>query len=212
MNIAKRTATFIEQANDKVIVAGYGSLLSEYSRQTYSNIMGVTIDAVVHGWERAWITRSMPEKQTYVGALPNRSHSLNAQLICLSFDASFEAREKDYRFTEISSAQLELEHAYQSNKHLLDVLANTPIYICETLQKWPANESFPVNYSYVQTCLMGCYESGGMARVIEFIQRTSLWLSGNIYNDLADPKYPRASQLRDTPWDIQHLIDKHARS
>ena len=66
---------------EKHMVLGYGSLLSKCSRERYSNIFTEGVPVTVAGFERAWVTRSLQEQQTYVGAVANAHSKLNAQLI-----------------------------------------------------------------------------------------------------------------------------------
>lgn len=187
--------TFKQQAQNKVIVAGYGSLLSEYSRRYFNQIDSVGIAVTVKNWERAWITRSQNEQQTYVGAIPNKLKTLNAQLIALTLDDDFTRREQDYRFTPLLPEQVQFDRHTQN---LLGFdkwqswLISQQIYICETLSVMPTSPDFPVNLSYVNTCVQGCFESGGLACVDAFFDTTSNWQTTHFNDDLSRTKYPRS--------------------
>jgi hypothetical protein len=200
MNITLRAQQniidFIESAKAKVLIAGYGSLLSQYSRQTYSQIMGPSLAVTIEGWERDWITRSLSEKQTYVGAIPNKTSHLSAQLLALQFDANFEKREQDYRFTKILPHSILIEDTgAQQNTALQELLLKTPIYICETLAIKPSTLKYPVSLSYVETCLAGSYEKSGEKGVKAFFDSTSGWKNTHFHDDRENHRYPRSSPV-----------------
>jgi len=231
MTTAKQIKQFIRDTENKVLIAGYGSLLSQYSRQTYSKIVSTSLPVEVGGWKRAWITRSLSEQQTYAGAVPCRHSRISAQLIPLAFDESFTEREKDYRFTRLRNEDITLLGALERNKHsveshegnidttdnannqqaLREVLDRVPIYICETLDIQESNESFPVNYSYINTCLQGAYETQQDAGVDAFFAHTQGWQSGVFYDDSAKVRYPRSTPAKTPPWNTTTLIAKYAK-
>ena len=66
---------YLNKLDESHIVLGYGSLLSRDSRERYSQINTLGIPVMVSGFERAWVTRSIQEQQTYVGAIKNSSKS-----------------------------------------------------------------------------------------------------------------------------------------
>lgn len=205
----KHIQTFLEQAKGKTIVAGYGSLLSQYSRQHFSQIDSLVIPVLVHNWERSWITRSLPEKQTYVGAKPELGACINACVLALDIDPSFQQREQDYRFTLLEPRAIEFLLPSELTNHG-EVLQEQAIYICESLEINPANETYPVSYSYIHTCLLGAQELMGAKGIEEFFQYTKGWNSSSFINDSASPKYPRAAPLELGTLDIAALIKRHA--
>jgi hypothetical protein len=189
---------FIKQAEGKVLVAGYGSLLNHYSRFTFSQIDCIALPAIIQGWQRAWITRSISENQTYVGATPNTNARLNAHLIALEFDDSFEKREQDYKFTALSPETILLARPeFTLHKGLTSLLEKQPVYICETLDVQPSDANYPVNFSYILTCLQGCFEMDGAAGVASFLDLTQEWRDAIVVDDLVNPKYPRPTVLND---------------
>ena len=52
----------------------------------------------------------------------------------------------------------------------------------------------PINQTYVDTCLIGCLESGSERVIEQFIETTYGWENG-WYNDRIRPQYPRAAVL-----------------
>ena len=201
---------FINDSQNKVLIAGYGSLLSQYSRKTFSKIDVSTLNVNVNGWQRGWLTRSLPEKQTYASAVKSARHFLSAKLIPLSFDKDFEKREQDYRFTLVALNDIELTDGNTTMCHkVITLLETTPIYICESLQLHESDTSYPVNYSYVDTCLTGCYETNGKQGIDDFFKSTDGWSSAKFYNDSRAPCYPRATPIENPIWSTKALIDKH---
>lgn len=209
MNNENEIDTFVKHTQNKVLVAGYGSLLSQYSRQTFSNISSLGLSVLVKGWERNWITRSISEKQTYAGAVPNKGKALSAQLIALQFDEDFEKREQDYRFTQLDLSCLDIILPLaKTNEELLLQLSKTPIYICETLAIAPTTINFPVNLSYVETCLAGSYELSGNGGVESFFSHTYGWDKTHFNDDRNLHLYPRSTPVKKAQWDIMALISK----
>lgn len=209
MNSENEIDVFIEQAENKVLVAGYGSLLSEYSRRRYSNINSLGLSVLVQGWERNWITRSETEKQTYAGAIPNQHATLSAQIIALEFNDDFEKREQDYRFTKIDLDSIEIIPSLAcAHQELMLQLSKIPIYICETLAIAPSTDCFPVNISYIETCLAGSYELSGTNGVETFFKHTQGWDTSYINDDRSSHLYPRSTPVNIAPWNIKTLLAK----
>ena len=175
------------------IVVGYGSLLSQKSRDLYSNIRSFSLPVTVNGWERGWVTRSIEEKQTYVGAYQNINSHFNGQAFYTDIDEQLLKREQDYRFSKLRLEQLTFTSAISDS--MLDMLSTCNVYVCETLKlELPCNE-FPVNSSYIDTCLTGCFEAGGIEEARRFVSTTKYWPMEYKQNDRSMPKYPRAAPV-----------------
>lgn len=204
---------FIHDAQNKVIIAGYGSLLSQYSRETYSQILSTSLAVDVKGWQRGWITRSTTEHQTYAGAVPDSNSRLCAQLIALQFDEKFEKREKDYRFSRLQLSDIDLNEIQAKHQNsqaweaLLRLLDSVPIYICETLDAQTSSTDFPVNYSYINTCIQGSYEKRANAGIASFFEHTQGWDSGVFNDDITNPLYSRATISQNLLWNTKSLIE-----
>lgn len=189
----KELAKWLQSQTEKHMVLGYGSLLSKDSRERYSNIFIQGIPVTVSGFERAWVTRSVEEKQTYVGAAANATSKLNAQLVPTKINPALQEREKDYRFVEVSPQNLNFHLHHPDNATWLeDTLSQFSFWICETLACEPASEAYPVHQTYIDTCLAGCLEHGGQEEAKRFIAQTSLWEHPRV-NDRVAPQYPRAA-------------------
>lgn len=182
------------------IVVGYGSLLSQKSRELYSNIKSFALPVTVNGWERGWVTRSTEEEQTYVGAYQNSHSHFNGQAFCTDIDEQLLKREKDYRFSKIRLEQLEFLPVLSDS--MLDVLSNCNIYLCETLKLKLPSDQFPVNSSYIDTCLTGCFEIGGIEEAQRFVSSTKHWPREHKHNDRSKPRYPRAASVYKSETDI----------
>ena len=168
-------------------IFGYGSLLSEYSRQHYSNIHTPVKAATVTGWVRAWCATYPDEGATYAGALRDASGRLDGVLIPSEIDQNLAQRERGYTFSRLEVDDLVLSGLDQtlSDKDL--------VWICETLISDVANIDNPLPQSYVDTCISGCMESQGVDGATRFIQQTKCWDVAWV-NDrhlFSTPIYPR---------------------
>ena len=196
---------WLESLTSQHVVVGYGSLLSKDSRERFSNIHTTSLPVTVQGFERAWVTRSIQEKQTYVGAVTKSSSQLNAQLIPTDINPSLKEREKDYRFVKVNLQDIAFVNEGLDNLCLsYDALEQLSFWICETLDCVPPSLDFPVNQSYVDTCLSGCLEHGGVEEAKAFFATTQLWEHPRS-NDRKNPQYPRAAKVSR---DIQDEIDR----
>jgi hypothetical protein len=173
------------------ILVGYGSLMSKQSRDTHSNIRSLPLPVIVNGWERAWVTKSNDEKQTYVGAYRNNASSFNGHAFYTNIDEKLLQREQDYRFSKLKLDQLDFDSGI--NTSMLEVLSNCTVYVCETLERTTPSREFPVNASYIDTCLKGCLDVGGIEEVKRFIKTTKHCPDVFKLDDRLKPKYPRAA-------------------
>lgn len=179
--------------SSNTIILAYGSLLNKTSREEHNNIKVSGMPVIVRGWERGWLTRSFSEQQTYVGAKRNSTTSLTALAIPSHIDESLLEREKDYRFTEVSSKQVSY-----TNGEMIDCepsFERKKFYICETLEEHPPNLEYPIHQSYIDTCLAGALEANGETWLTAFLKTTSTWPSKFIVNDRKNPMYPRSAPV-----------------
>lgn len=98
--------SWLDQIKNKTIVLGYGSLMNNSSRKNYNNINSLSVPVKVEGWTREWITRSIDEEQTYVGAIRNKSSVINAQAVPSVIDEKLLKREVDYRFVKVHPSSI----------------------------------------------------------------------------------------------------------
>lgn len=186
--------SWMRLAENKPLVLGYGSLMSSDSRRRFSNIEHHGLMVQVTGYKRAWITRSLEEQQTYVGALPDERGSLNAQLIAADMDPALAEREKDYQFERVPASQIVSHLASEQATALQDFLNDKRVYICRSLASYPAEADFPIHRSYVDTCMAGCLEAGGEAAARAFVEQTGHW-NQHLVDDRHNPQYPRAARV-----------------
>tara|TARA_R110002073_G_scaffold2899_6_gene18764 strand:- start:2920 stop:3510 length:591 start_codon:yes stop_codon:yes gene_type:complete len=169
---------------------GYGSLLSAYSRQTYSNLHTPVIPVMVSGWQRGWTTRYGDEVATYLGVRPAAGASLSAALVPTQITEDLRHRERGYDFTPVDRKTVRLLH---KNSGATD-LDNARFWIVVNRQQIHADETHPIPQSYIDTCLLGCLETGGRKMAEHFIQSTERW-DGHRVNDRdwPTPLYPRGT-------------------
>ncbi|TDF35686.1 gamma-glutamylcyclotransferase [Alteromonadaceae bacterium M269] len=177
-------------------IVGYGSLLSHDSRLNHSQINEKAYPLELRGWQRSWVTRSLEEKQTYVGATRQLGAMMNGALIpTQEITLELEERESDYRFTRLTVDDFSFEAYLPEAESLLkEQLVSSNIWVCETLMVNNADDNYPVNQSYVDTCLIGCLEVGGSAFAMQFIKQTLGWDNAWV-NDRIAKRYPRYARI-----------------
>jgi hypothetical protein len=209
MHTIKDILNWLESEASQDYVLGYGSLMSHSSRSQYSNIHCPSVMVNVAGYQRGWVTRSLPEQQTYVGAWENQNAKLNAQLVPVTFSADFAKREQDYEFVQVDIEQIDVSIAPES-KHIHEHLAEKRVWICRTLETQTAETSHPVNASYVATCLVGCLETGDEVHAHDFFSHTHHW-PDKLFDDLDKPNYPRAAALTSSQKNkIRQLLNNYS--
>ncbi|OLF81436.1 hypothetical protein AWH62_01840 [Maricaulis sp. W15] len=169
---------------------GYGSLLSSYSRRTYSKIESVIRPVVATGWRRGWTVRYGDEAATYAGVRQAPGQVLHAALVPTRITAELRHRERGYVFTEVDPATV---HPAGSDK---SALPDGRYWIVVNREQLRADSAHPIPQTYVDTCLAGCLETGGEARARAFIEATELWDAPWVNDrDSAAPLYPRRTPL-----------------
>lgn len=176
------------------LIVGYGSLMNADSRLRYSHIEHQGVMVTVQGFHRGWITRSEQEQQTYVGAVAEAGSQLNAQLIPTAMSPALAEREKDYRFVQVAPQALQTQLSTPVHEYLQTRLADYALWICQTLTEYPANQAYPVSQTYIDTCLAGCLEYGGVDQARQFIKSTSHWPT-HVRADREQPFYPRPGRV-----------------
>ena len=178
----------------KHIIIGYGSLLSHDSRLRHSDINAESVPVSIEGYQRAWITRSSGEKQTYVGAKASAQSVLNGVLLPIEeISPELQVREQDYRFVAVELTQVSLHFDHHHLEHM-EVLSEKSIWLCESLGHQQADQHHPVYQSYIDTCIQGCLETGARGFAEEFVRSTHFWEDYWV-NDRSSPRYPRYARL-----------------
>lgn len=186
-------------SNKQDYLIGYGSLLSHDSRSRFSNVVCPNIPVVVHGWRREWLARGLAEFQTGLGVSQVESASLNAVLLPIEqISDELRHREQDYRFVQVDHTKVT---ASQQSPLALAELAkisadpeHKKIWICANLHKYQANLDYPIYQTYIDTCLVGCFDSSIDNFAADFIQNTHFWQHTWI-NDRHKAQYPRAATV-----------------
>ena len=173
-------------------VIGYGSLLSGYSRRTYSGIQEGVLPVRAHGWRRGWTVRYPDEAATYAGVRTAPGHVLDAALVPTLITPELKHRERGYVFTEVPRGTVEPARPG-------DRLPEGRFWIVVNREQVRADAEHPIPQSYVDTCLAGCLETGGDVLASAFIRHTELWDAHWVDDrDAEQPLYPRL-----TPVDAQ---------
>tara|TARA_R110002096_G_scaffold113200_2_gene246225 strand:- start:115 stop:705 length:591 start_codon:yes stop_codon:yes gene_type:complete len=169
---------------------GYGSLLSAYSRQTYSNLHTPVIPVMVSGWQRGWSTRYGDEAATYLGVRQAAGASLSAALVPTQITDALRHRERGYDFTPVDGVAVRLLH---ENAAASD-LDTARFWIVVNREQSRADQDHPIAQSYIDTCMIGCLENGGTPMARHFIDSTELWDGHRVDDrDWPTPLYPRGT-------------------
>ncbi|MDF1768879.1 hypothetical protein [Maricaulis sp.] len=169
---------------------GYGSLLSGYSRRTYSGIEAEVRPVVATGWRRGWTVRYGDEAATYAGVRHAPGHHLHAALVPTEITPGLRHRERGYVFTQVAPGSVHPDDGSRAP------LPAGRYWIVVNREQVRADHDHPIPQTYVDTCLSGCLETGGEARARAFIQATELWDAPWINDrDSQAPLYPRRTPL-----------------
>lgn len=176
---------------------GYGSLLSHDSRSRFTNVVCPNIPVVVHGWRREWLARGLTDLQTGLGVSEVASASLNAVLLPIEqITDELRLREQDYQFVQVDHTKVIASQASPIALTELAKISAEPeykkIWICANLHKHQANFDYPIYQTYLDTCLVGCFDSSINNFAEDFIQNTHFWEHAWI-NDRHQAQYPRAA-------------------
>ena len=187
-------------------IFGYGSLLSAYSREHYSDIRSSITSATISGWSRSWCAVYPDEGATYAGALPDTKQDLDGVLIASEINQALAERERGYRFTRLEVGDL------SACSGDLELSENDQVWICETLSINASCQANPLPQSYVDTCISGCIESQGVSAASRFIQQTNgwdcVWVNDRHLN--RTPIYPRYTPISgEQAVLIDSLLEQH---
>lgn len=174
-------------------IIGYGSLLSAYSRETYSNLHTSIAPVMVAGWQRGWSTRYGDEAATYLGVRRLPGAQLSAALVPSRITAEIRHRERGYDFTPVDRADIALTGESPTGE-ILDGLETARFWIVVNRDQLRADQHHPIAQSYIDTCLIGCLETGGAEMARHFVETTEMW-DGHRVNDRdwPTPLYPRGT-------------------
>lgn len=187
-------------------IFGYGSLLSAYSREHYSDIHSIVTTATLSGWNRSWCAVYPDEGATYAGAVPDSNQDLDGVLIASDIGPDITQRERGYQFTQVATDKLSVVDG------ALEITGQDQVWVCQTLSIDAPSVSNPLPQSYVDTCLSGCIESQGIDAASRFIQQTQgwdcVWRNDRHLNNT--PIYPRYTPVSaDEAQLIDSLLDQH---
>ena len=190
-------------------IVSYGSLLSHDSRQRFSGFGGALIPVTIVGMTRHWTTRYDDEFQTYVGATHDSDAVMNAALaLTPTVTPELRKRERYYDISPVDLADLILHVDETERDELTEALRTKKLWICESKKLDPANREYPFVQTYVDTCLVGCLETGVDRFAHNFVETTKGWETGWC-NDRESPRYPRAARVdKATQQKIDQILEE----
>ncbi|MEM7457320.1 MAG: gamma-glutamylcyclotransferase [Planctomycetota bacterium] len=150
-------------------ILSYGSLLSRQSRVDYSAITADVYPALVSGWKRGWCVRHLEELTTHAGAIRDNGSTMHCVLVPTELNDDIREREKYYDFVEVERSDVEFPEGVP------DAAAEGKFWICQPKAIQFPDSDFPLSQSYVDTCLIGCIETGISDWPVGFILATAGW-------------------------------------
>jgi tetratricopeptide (TPR) repeat protein len=173
----------VQESGGRAYIFGYGSLINNESR-CGSNGMKANQAALVHikasfGFSRAFCARSRTGF-TALGLRPDLDGS--GEGICgviypvnpVSL-SEYDLREKDYNRVIIAHEHIELRKLGQDFEWCLQDSDRIYTYVPKQECVFPACEDFPIIQTYVDTCLQGCKQWGGVELMKVWVATTAMW-------------------------------------
>ncbi len=175
-------------------IVSYGSLINSYSRLNFSQIEAPVFPAMLNGWCRSWCAQYPDEGATYAGAITKRDASMYSVLVPTTITDEIRHRERFYDILEVNPENIHPFNAEHSNL----LTNNNKFWVFKTRTPTPPTKKFPLPQSYVDTCLIGCLENGGIEQGKLFVDQTEGWDCEWI-NDrsVATQIFPRAQPIDD---------------
>ena len=195
-------------------IFGIGSLIEQASRMRTTPTAMYVLPARVSGFARGWWARTgaVGFTTTFVGAIPEKSSSVNGVVYAVSDEelVGTNEREKGYTPTDITSDVQILVPGGSRPSGKVWLYVNKFKNEQELKNSLPTAE-FPIVQSYVDICLTGCRQiQEGFPDVgdfaAEFIKTTQEW-SKYWENDRAYPR--RAPFTVPSAQDIDEFLQKH---
>jgi hypothetical protein len=156
----------------------------------------------------------MAHLQTALGVSQVASASLNAVLLRIEqISPELRDREQDYQFVEVDPSSIEAaQESELAQTELANIRANPDtckIFICANLNKIQSNSQYPIYQTYIDTCLVGCFDMGIANFTSEFIQSTHFWEHVWI-DDRHNSRYARAAMVtQQQQQQIDRLLEHH---
>jgi hypothetical protein len=185
-------------------VAAYGSLMSKFSRENFSKIYEPVLPVIVLNWRRYWCVNDHDEGATHCGAIFERNAQLEAVLVPTIINDELRQRERNYspllidQSSILGASSLQPIHSDLESRYWIfsPKAPNKPTNAC------------PIVQTYVDTCLVGCFEAGGPRFADSFVACSRGWSEPWI-NDRNRPVFPRAAPAEGQIAQIDALLESH---
>ena len=182
---------------------GYGSLVNADTLPAAT----MARTATIHGWRRAWrVAGSSPKgNRCSLTVVPDADCTITGVVIAqpLHKKSGLDKREGWYRATPVVETGLTwLEDAPASWPQIAEPVG---IFTAKDEHARSGDADHPVMLSYIDTVIAGYRARFGEAGVAHFLETTTDW-HVPIFNDRANPCYPRAVALSQAEQDD---VDSH---
>ncbi len=170
-----------------VLIFGYGSLIHEKSRNSTARC-GKAWAVDLQGYERSWEVRSAKRQMTVVGLHQSFEKTVNG--VVFEIDEAdlekFDQREEHYNRIEVDT-----KFMYTYNRSVIP--ADLKAYTYVTKKAEAPNKDFPICYSYLEICLLGCLRHDRLMGQ-QFVHWTTKWLKPFFEDDSAEGFLPTERQ------------------
>ena len=174
-------------------VIGYGSLMNSESR-LITGLSGEYFPVLVGGFRRSWGAVFPDLNFCALAAVPDPESQMNAVAFAVPDLKTFDEREMGYRRVEIDGQSIKCFHG----RDLSTQGRRFWIYLPLAENSGSCDERHLIWQSYVDVCLIGCFEHGE-AFAAEFVKKTTGWQPQFWADDRANSHYIRALKVYDAP-------------
>lgn len=183
---------------------GYGSLMNRQTRASMMRIIPITLKGFRREWSyRNWgSTASVEQMQRKAGFSPSTALNVvqqdDAQMCAVLVEESLDSlpsldlRESGY--DRLSLRQTQIEPIVSSQEVTWTQDQDFFIYQSKVVNHHLADEDYPILQSYVDVVISGILSHFSSETAVEFV-RSCGGFDRPIYNDRAEPIYPRALSL-----------------
>lgn len=180
-----------------VLIFGYGNFIHEKSRNAVAPC-GKAWAVDLQGFERSWEVRSEASQMTCAGLHTSVDKTVNGVVFEVAEDdvAKFDQQQSQYERIEI-----EPKFMRTYNRSIVPTGLKAYTYVTKTVQT--PDTDFPICYSYLEICLLGCLRYDRLMGQ-QFVHWTSKWLKPFFEDDSADGFMPTERQ-EDT---IEELLER----
>ena len=193
----------------KIYIIGYGSLLNINSVQrTLKNVTYIEPIYLTH-YQRSWNAiddQSVSLSPTYLGIEYKENATLNAVIFEIDISDLDMLDKREFLYHRVTVDKKNIKFL-ENNK--INITNDDKIYMYLTTNPKEPNKDYPIIQSYVDTCMIGCYQLEKQFNLNtfldDFLTTTHKWSSSWVNDRI----FPRAPHIHNSyAYDIDRAINK----